>query len=147
MFLLCSLQGASTPEASSVYVDTRALRNDRLDKRPFPKTFLPFFPVLLTMQLVVEGREKKYPDLNENRISFLNLCTFPMGTRIVAMLGGDICQIFILFHDLLHSFGATQPYRLLHFGNFFFPKSFSSLQNLYAPTVFRGDYELAWRLF
>ena len=59
MFLLCSLQGASTPEASSVYVDTRALRNDRLDKWPFPETFLPFFPVLLTIQLVVEGREKR----------------------------------------------------------------------------------------
>ena len=26
---LCLFQGASTPEASSVYVDTKALRNDR----------------------------------------------------------------------------------------------------------------------
>ena len=111
------------------------------------KNISTFFPVLLTIQLVVERREKKDSDLNGNRSSFLNLCTFPIGTSIVAMLGIDTCQIFILFHDLLHSLGATQPYRLLHFGNFFFPRSFSSLRNLYAPAVFLGDYALAWRLF
>jgi len=73
---------------------------------------------------VLGNFEKRAPDLNGNRTFFLNPCTFPMGTRIVAMLGSATCQIFILFHDLLHSLGATQPSRLLHFRNFFFSEKF-----------------------
>ena len=68
--------------------------------------------------------KKSIQILNGDRTSFLNLCAFPIGTPIVAMLGSDTCRIFILFDDSLHSLGATQPSRLPHFGSFFSEKFF-----------------------
>lgn len=79
--------------------------------------------------------KKSIQILNGDRTSFLNLCAFPIGTPIVAMLGSDTCRIFILFDDLLHSLGATQPSRLPTLGAFF-PKVFLPLQTFMLQRFF-----------